>query len=145
MIKMRNAFLATAAMLAATTLQAQNFPVGVVSVQDSVKSVQVGIISSVAADGGHGVQLSGFSNTSAHKFNGLQLGAVSNITTGMDKGVQLSGLLNVSPAMQRGLQFATINFADSLNGAQVGVLNIARKRPKGWQVGIVNLSYDSIG
>ena len=132
-------------MLAATTLQAQNFPVGVVSVQDSVKSVQVGIISSVAADGGHGVQLSGFSNTSAHKFNGLQLGAVSNITTGMDKGVQLSGLLNVSPAMQRGLQFATINFADSLNGAQVGVLNIARKRPKGWQVGIVNLSYDSIG
>ena len=145
MIKMRNAFLAAAAMLAATTLQAQNFPVGVVSVQDSVKSVQVGIISSVAADGGHGVQLSGFSNTSTHKFNGLQLGAVSNITTGMDKGVQLSGLLNVSPAMQRGLQFATINFADSLNGAQVGVLNIARKRPKGWQVGIVNLSYDSIG
>ena len=132
-------------MLGATTLQAQNFPVGIVSVQDSVKSVQVGIISSVAADGGHGVQLSGFSNTSAHKFNGLQLGAVSNITTGMDKGVQLSGLLNVSPAMQRGLQFATINFADSLNGAQVGVLNIARKRPKGWQVGIVNLSYDSIG
>ena len=132
-------------MLAATTLQAQKFPVGVVSVQDSVKSVQVGIISSVAADGGHGVQLSGFSNTSTHKFNGLQLGAVSNITTGMDKGVQLSGLLNVSPAMQRGLQFATINYADSLNGAQVGVLNIARKRPKGWQVGIVNLSYDSIG
>ena len=132
-------------MLAATTLQAQNFPVGVVSVQDSVKSVQVGIISSVAADGGHGVQLSGFSNTSAHKFNGLQLGAVSNITTGMDKGVQLSGLLNVSSAMQRGFQMGTINYADSLNGAQVGVLNIARKRPKGWQVGIVNLSYDSIG
>ena len=142
---MRNAFLAAAAMLAATTLQAQNFPVGIVSVQDSAKSVQFGVISSVATDGGHGVQLSGFSNTSAHKFNGLQLGAVSNITTGMDKGVQLSGLLNVSPAMQRGLQFATINFADSLNGAQVGVLNIARKRPKGWQVGIVNLSYDSIG
>ena len=132
-------------MLAATTLQAQKSPVGIVSVQDSVKSVQVGIISSVAADGGHGVQLSGFSNTSAHKFNGLQLGAVSNITTGMDKGFQLSGLLNVSSAMQRGFQLATINYADSLNGAQVGVLNIARKRPKGWQVGIVNLSYDSIG
>ena len=145
MIKMRKAFLAAAAMLAATTLQAQNFPVGIVSVQDSVKSVQVGIISSVATDGGHGVQLSGFSNTSTHKFNGLQLGAVSNITTGMDKGVQLSGLLNVSSAMQRGFQMGTINYADSLNGAQVGVLNIARKRPKGWQVGIVNLSYDSIG
>ena len=63
----------------------------------------------------------------------------------MDKGVQLSALLNVSSAMQRGLQLGAINFADSLNGAQIGVFNIARKRPKGWQVGLINLSYDSIG
>ena len=125
--------------------QAQKFPVGIVSVQDTVKSVQVGVISSVAADGGHGVQLSGVSNTSAHLFNGLQLSSISNITAGMDKGVQLSGILNVSSAMQRGLQLGTINYADSLNGAQIGVFNIARKRPKGWQVGLINVSYDSIG
>ena len=126
-------------------LIAQNFPVGIVSVQDSVKSVQFGVISSVAADGGHGVQLSGFSNTSAHKFNGLQLSSISNITQGMDKGLQLSGILNVVSAMQRGVQWGAVNYADSLNGAQIGVFNIARKRPKGWQVGLVNLSYDSIG
>ena len=125
--------------------QAQKFPVGIVSVQDTVKSVQVGVISSVAADGGHGVQLSGVSNTSAHLFNGLQLSSISNITAGMDKGVQLSGILNASSAMQRGLQLGTINYADSLNGAQIGVFNIARKRPKGWQVGLINVSYDSIG
>ena len=126
-------------------LMAQNSPVGIVSVQDSAKSVQFGVISSVATDGGHGVQLSGASNTSAHKFNGLQLSSISNITAGMDKGVQLSGILNVSSAMQRGLQLGAINFADSLNGAQIGFFNIARRHPKGWQVGIVNLSYDSIG
>ena len=126
-------------------LMAQNSPVGIVSVQDSVKSVQFGVISSVATDGGHGVQLSGASNTSAHNLNGLQLSAISNITAGMDKGVQLSALLNVSSAMQRGLQLGAINFADSLNGAQIGVFNIARRHPKGWQVGLVNLSYDSIG
>ena len=138
--------LATIAVFSAVVnVQAQNSPVGIVSVQDSVKSVQFGVISSVATDGGHGVQLSGLSNTSAHKFNGLQLSSVSNITAGMDKGVQLSGILNVSSAMQRGLQLGAINFADSLNGAQIGVFNIARKRPKGWQVGLVNLSYDSIG
>ena len=125
--------------------QAQKFPVGIVSVQDTMKSVQVGVISSVAADGGHGVQLSGVSNTSAHLFNGLQLSSISNITAGMDKGVQLSGILNASSAMQRGLQLGTINYADSLNGAQIGVFNIARKRPKGWQVGLINMSYDSIG
>ncbi|MBR6121425.1 MAG: DUF3943 domain-containing protein [Prevotella sp.] len=132
-------------LLAFLPLCAQNFPVGIVSVQDSVKSVQFGVVSSVATEGGHGVQLSSMSNTSAHTFNGLQLSAINNITQGMDKGVQLSGLLNVSSAMQRGLQFAAINYADSLNGAQVGVFNIARKRPKGWQVGLINLSYDSIG
>ena len=132
-------------LLAFLPLCAQNFPVGIVSVQDSVKSVQFGVVSSVAIEGGHGVQLSSMSNTSAHTFNGLQLSAINNITQGMDKGVQLSGILNVSSAMQRGLQFAAINYADSLNGAQVGVFNIARKRPKGWQVGLINLSYDSIG
>ena len=128
-----------------TALMAQHSPVGIVSVQDSVKSVQLGVISSVSVDGGHGVQLSGLSNTSAHKFDGVQLSTISNITTGMDKGLQLSGILNVSSAMQRGVQIGAFNYADSLNGAQVGIYNIARKRPKGWQVGLINLSYDSIG
>ena len=131
--------------MAVVNVQAQIFPVGIVSVQDSVKSVQFGVISSVAADGGHGVQLSGVSNTSAHKFNGVQLSGVSNVTTGMDKGVQLSGILNVSSGMMRGMQWGAVNYADSLNGAQVGVFNIARRHPKGWQVGLINLSYDTIG
>ena len=124
---------------------AQNSPVGIVSTQDTVKSIQFGLISSVAEEGGHGLQLSGVSNTSAEKFNGLQLSAVSNITRGMDHGLQLSGLLNVSSAMMRGWQMGAVNYADSLNGAQVGVFNVARKHPRGWQVGLVNVSYDSIG
>ena len=132
-------------MMVAINVQAQKSPVGIVSTQDSVKSVQVGVISTVATEGGHGLQLAGVSNTSAHVFNGLQLSALNNVTGGMNRGVQLAGLLNVSSAMTRGLQLATFNYADSLNGAQIGLFNIARKRPKGWQVGVVNLSYDSIG
>jgi len=124
---------------------AQRFPVGIVSVQDSVKSIQLGVISSVATDGGHGVQFAGISNVSTHTFNGLQLGNVSNITAGMDKGLQLSGILNVSSGMMRGWQWGALNYTDSLDGVQIGVFNVARKRPKGWQVGIFNLSYDSIG
>ena len=124
---------------------AQKFPVGIVSVQDSVKSVQIGFISTVATEGGKGVQIGGMSNMSAHKFNGLQLSALSNITQGMDKGVQLSGIMNVSSGMHRGLQFGAVNYVDSLNGAQIGAFNVARRRPKGWQVGLVNMSYDTIG
>jgi hypothetical protein len=142
---MKKVFLVAAAMMAAVSTQAQKFPVGVVSVQDTTKSVQVGVISSVAAEGGHGVQLSGTSNMSAQEFNGLQLSGINNITNGMNRGLQLSAILNVSESKMGGWQLGAINFADSLNGAQIGVFNIARKRPKGWQVGIVNLSYDSIG
>ena len=125
--------------------QAQNFPVGIVSVQDTVKSVQLGVISSVAPDGGRGVQLGGVSNTSGHTFRGLQLGGVSNITEGMDNGLQLSGILNVSSNMMNGWQWGAVNYADSLNGAQIGFFNITRRHPKGWQVGVVNLSYDNVG
>lgn len=127
------------------SVMGQKFPVGIVSVQDTTKSVQVGVISSVAANGGKGLQLSGISNTSAHTFNGLQLSGVNNVTNGMNGGMQLSGILNVSSAMMRGVQLGTVNYSDSLNGAQIGVFNVARKRPKGWQVGLINVSYDSIG
>lgn len=127
------------------SIWAQNSPVGIVSVQDSVKSIQFGVISTVAPDGGHGVQLAGVSNTAAHRFNGLQLGGVSNITQGMERGLQLSGILNVSTEMMRGWQWGAVNYADSLDGIQVGVFNVARKRPEGWQVGLINLSYDTIG
>ena len=139
--------LAIAAMmaLASSHVCAQHFPIGIVSTQDTVKSVQLGIISSVATDGGRGLQLSGVSNTSAHIFNGLQLSGVSNITTGMNRGLQWSGILNVSSGMMRGWQLGAANNTDSLNGMQLGIINVARKRPKGWQIGLINLSYDTIG
>ena len=140
-----NWMIAALTVLLSNNVYAQKFPVGIVSGQDTVKSVQVGVISSVAVSGGRGLQLSGFSNVSAEGFRGLQLSGINNITRGMDCGTQLSGILNVSTGMHRGLQLGAINYADSLNGAQIGVFNVARKRPKGWQVGVVNLSYDSIG
>ena len=126
-------------------VNAQNFPVGIVSTQDSVKSFQFGVISSVATDGGHGLQLAGVSNTSAQTFNGLQLSSVSNITSGMNRGLQWSGILNVSSGMMRGWQLGAVNYADSLDGVQIGAFNVARKHPKGWQIGLINLSYDTIG
>jgi hypothetical protein len=124
---------------------AQNSPVGIVSVQDTVKSVQFGVISSIAADGGHGLQLSGVSNASANLFNGLQLSSISNITSGMNRGLQLSAILNVSSAMMRGWQMGALNYADSLDGVQIGLVNAVRKHPRGWQVGLINVSFDSIG
>ena len=139
--------LAALVLMAAVSspVSAQRSPVGIVSVQDTVKSIQVGLVSTVATDGGHGLQLGLMSNTSARPFNGLQLSTVSNITSGMDRGLQWSGILNVSSAMMRGWQLGAFNYTDSLDGAQIGIFNVARKRPKGWQIGLINVSYDSIG
>ena len=142
---MKKFLLFAAALLAVVNVKAQTSPVGILSGQDTVKSVQFGVISSVAINGGKGLQFGTFSNVSGGMFSGLQLSGINNITHGMNKGLQLSPLLNVSSGKMNGWQMGAINYADSLNGAQIGVFNVARKRPKGWQVGIVNLSYDSIG
>ena len=137
--------LVVVAMMATINVHAQRSPVGIVSVQDTVKGFQLGVISSITEEGGHGVQLAGVSNMSAHTFNGMQLSGVSNIASGMNRGLQLSGILNVSSGMMRGWQWGAVNYADSLDGVQIGAFNIARKRPEGWQVGLINLSYDTIG
>ena len=142
---MKKFLLFAAALLAVVNVKAQTSPVGILSGQDTVKSVQFGVISSVAINGGKGLQFGTFSNVSGAMFSGLQLSGINNITHGMNKGLQLSPLLNVSSGKMNGWQMGAINYADSLNGAQIGVFNVVRKRPKGWQVGIVNLSYDSIG
>ena len=142
---MKKFLLFAAALLAVVNVKAQTSPVGILSGQDTVKSVQFGVISSVAINGGKGLQFGTFSNVSGAMFSGLQLSGINNITHGMNKGLQLSPLLNVSSGKMNGWQMGAINYADSLNGAQIGVFNVARKRPKGWQVGIVNLSYDTIG
>ena len=123
---------------------AQHAPVGIATLQDSTKSIQFGLISNIATDGGKGLQLSGFSNMSATPFRGIQLSGVSNISRGLPKGIQLAALLNVSSYYMRGLQLASANYADSLNGSQVGLVNIARTHPKGWQVGVVNITHDTI-
>ena len=127
-----------------TTLMAQRSPVGIVSIQDTTKSVQVGAISSVAADGGKGLQLSTFTNTSGGNFNGAQISAITNLTQTMHKGVQLGGMLNVASGEMGGWQVAAFNYADSLRGAQIGVFNTARHIRKGWQLGIINYTKDTI-
>ena len=142
---MKKGLLVAIAIMTTIGVKAQIFPVGIVSAQDTVKGFQFGLISSVTTEGGHGFQFGGVSNTSGHTFNGLQMGGVSSITQGMDKGLQMASILNISSKRMNGWQMGTVNYADSLNGAQIGIFNVTRKHPQGWQVGLVNLSYDSIG
>ena len=119
------------------------FSVGVTNSTDTLRGMQMSVLSSIA-DKGSGIQLSGFSNIATTPFHGLQLAGISSIAMGVDKGLQLSTLLNVSSGYMRGAQMAAYNYADTLNGTQIGVFNVAQRHPKGWQIGVINYTRDTI-
>lgn len=155
--------LATTILLAATTVSAQHglaidlgknhkedtthvtrLSVGITSNTDTLKGVQANMLSNYARNV-NGLQLSGFSNITSSPMRGAQLSGVTNISMGMEKGLQAAGLLNVSSGEMRGWQVGAYNYADELNGLQVGVFNLATSHPKGWQVGLLNYSKDTEG
>lgn len=124
--------------------QAQRWPVGIASVQDSVKSMQFGLLSTTAVSQMKGLQLGGFTNISAAPVQGVQLAGFNNISMGLKGGLQLTTLANIASGNVSGAQVSIYNYADTLNGAQVGLFNIAMAHPKGWQVGLINISHDTI-
>ena len=91
-----------------------------------------------------GVQLNAISNISLSPLRGLQIGALANISRGMERGIQLADMLNVTEGYMRGVQIAPYNYADSVNGTQIGLINVAHSHPRGWQVGIINYTHDTI-
>lgn len=90
-----------------------------------------------------GVQLAMFSNMSLSSFRGMQIGGVTNISRGVEKGVQLTALANISSSYMRGLQIGAYNYADTLNGSQIGLFNACIRHPRGVQIGLVNYSRDT--
>lgn len=91
-----------------------------------------------------GVQLNLISNIALSPFHGLQVGGLTNISRGMERGIQLSSMLNVAEGYMRGVQIAPYNYADSVNGTQIGIINVAHSHPRGWQVGVINYTHDTI-
>lgn len=90
-----------------------------------------------------GVQAAAFYNVTTHPFKGLQISLGSNIAMGIRKGTQVGILANVASGSMRGLQVGGYNYADTLTGSQVGLINVALQHPHGVQVGLVNYTRDT--
>ncbi len=90
-----------------------------------------------------GVSLGALFNVN-RKLNGVQIGGITNISSGVDKGVQVAGAVNVSAGYMRGLQLSAYNYADTLNGSQIGLINVAMTHPRGVQIGVVNYTRDTV-
>ena len=125
------------------SLKVTSVSLGLIHHTDSLKGLQLNALTNIAQSM-KGVQVSGFSNISTTPFRGFQLSGISNISMGVERGMQLGAILNVSAGYMRGAQLGAYNYADSLNGSQVGLINIARSHPRGWQVGLVNITRDTI-
>ena len=90
-----------------------------------------------------GVQISGLGNVATEPLRGVQLSGVTNVAMGVKRGIQISGVANVCSSYMRGIQMSGYNYADSLNGWQIGLVNSCISHPRGWQVGIINYSRDT--
>ncbi len=106
-----------------------------------------GVMAAGVANAAHamrGLQWSGYSNIVFTPMRGIQLSALTNIAMGVKRGLQLSGAANISSGYMHGMQLSAYNYADSLNGWQLGLINVAQRHPKGVQVGIINYTGDTI-
>jgi hypothetical protein len=97
-----------------------------------------------------GFQLAGISNV-VHKYSfGLQVAGVSNISVQSMDGVQLAAITNYTQGGLYGVQLSAFNEAGFIEGKngydnsdptglQVGLVNKARERMNGYQIGLVNI------
>lgn len=108
-----------------------------------MRGVQLSMISNVARQA-NGVQIAGLTNACTTPFRGIQACLITNIAMGVRRGMQVAAGANVCSSYMRGVQAGGYNYADTLNGSQIGIINVCVSHPRGVQVGIINYSRDSV-
>lgn len=113
----------------------------------NVEGIQAaGILNFNKGDMKH-IQLSGLINSNYGNANGLQVAGILNSNLNNNKKdvqlVQISGLVNQNASKMDGAQITSIlNIStDTVKGAQIGLINIA-KHVEGTQIGLINLCTD---
>ena len=94
----------------------------------TIESVfNIGLINGVTKQ--RGLSIGAISNIN-NRLRGIQISGITNISSGVDRGLQIAGAANVSASYMRGLQMAAYNYADTLNGSQIGLINVAQSHGK---------------
>ncbi len=94
-----------------------------------------------AAEGLSGLQVAAGANYAGASTKGLQISAIANYTATDVTGAQISAVANWAESV-RGAQVGLVNIGGDIAGAQVGIVNIA-STARGAQVGVVNIAEDS--
>ncbi len=80
----------------------------------------------------------GFVNGSTGNSSGLSLGFLANYAENY-KGVHLAWIGNYASGTFTGVQWAMLNYAGTLDGLQLGFVNIAETTDQGVQIGAFNI------
>lgn len=104
-----------------------------------VRGVQIGGALNLDGDSVAGVQIAGGANLNRGHTSGVQLAGGINAVGGLS-GLQVAGGVNLGLGDVGGVQVAPVNFARSLGGLQLGVLNLSNTHVDGLQLGVVNLA-----
>jgi len=106
-------------------------------------------------------QFAGIFNMNEGSFSGIQFAGLFNINEGISDGIQTSGLFNANSGNTSGLQAAGLfnsvqgtmsgiqlaggfNYADKIEGIQIGIVNIAGAMRGGLPLGLINISGDGL-
>ncbi len=105
----------------------------------SLDGFELGLGFNLVKDSVEGVQIAGFGNFVGGEFKGVQLGGFYNANLKNFEGWQAAGFGNFLRGNLKGAQTSGgINYANSIHGAQAGLINIARTKVKGAQIGLLN-------
>lgn len=86
-----------------------------------------------------GIQASGTGNINVGDLYGSQLAGIGNIITGEHDGFQGAGLFNITKGRVKGVQIAgLVNYADTLEGVQIGLINVVDTIEKGLPIGLLS-------
>lgn len=109
---------------------------------NNVKGFEFAGVSNFTIGHLRGFQFSLFNNFVAGHLQGVQLSPAMNVVASNVKGVQISGMMNISMEDLQGVQIGMGNYAKTVKGAQIGLINSVGRGFKGVQIGLINYSYD---
>ena len=122
---------------------------GLINTSSSFKGFQSsGLINIVNGDL-DGTQTSGIINYAKGGVRTGQISGLINISGGTQGKLQLAGLVNIASGNTKGAQISgLVNYSHTLNGVQIGLINITDSIENGVTIGLINYAkngYLSIG
>ena len=84
----------------------------------------------------NGGQGAGIMNVAIHSVQGVQAAGVINVATGEVSGPQFSGVLNFAAKKMKGVQAGLLNYATTVEGFQLGLVNISDSLGGGLPIGL---------